>query len=837
MSLTNTANKKILYKDERLGFPLWQNMIIRIISFVLMVVFCLIGLVLLNSPLKSIGIVILIIIFNYIITRSRSEETITLDDFKKNTIIIDNYISEKNKDMILGAYLSCQKNKSDFYLEMFSQLLLNPNIIKSLQKIGVDIIELRKCLDIKLKENIGVVISPEEIRRYVMMSFIEAINLRENFISKHALFLALFNDNYTNIFKLKCQFNIDKKDLYNALILASVPIPHPDELTSGVGDFVRLRMKYGYRFKINRSWTARPTDYLDDVGIDLTDLASKMKIGFLVGHEQEFDSMMNSLSRPGRNNVLIIGEPGTGKETMVANLAVKIIKDEVPGTLFDKRLVNLNIGNVTSGASNVGELQNRFNRLAKEILEAGNIVLYIPNIYNLKQTNVEGAGINAADLLKPVFQSGLIPVIGTATEQEYRRMMDTDSEFAGMFEILRLQEISEDDAVRILSYEALSLEKQFRVVISYKAIKRAVFLAKRYLRDKLLPASASDLLGEVTVYVRSSGKKIVQEDDVIDMVESKTRIPMSNVTKKEAEGLLNLEEKIHERMIDQVEAIKSVAEALREYRAGLAKKTGPIASFLFVGPTGVGKTELAKSLAAIYFGSESKMIRFDMTEYQDKDSIQRFIGSNDGSRLGALTEAVRVNPFSIILLDEFEKASINVLNLFLQVFDDGRLTDSTNKVIDFTNTIIVATSNALSSFIKEELDKGTDYKTLSEQIKLKLTSVYTPEMLNRFSKILVFKPLLQEDILAICKLQIKSLADQMFTGKEMTLVLTEQALLELAQLGFDPVFGARPLQGVIREKIKSEIANRILKGELIAGSKLVVDFQNNAFLFNIEKGL
>jgi len=227
------------------------------------------------------------------------------------------------------------------------------------------------------------------------------------------------------------------------------------------------------------------------------------------------------------------------------------------------------------------------------------------------------------------------------------------------------------------------------------------------------------------------------------------------------------------------------------------------------------------------------MIRFDMTEYQQKESIQRFIGSPDGSQLGALTEAVRVNPFSIILLDEFEKASINVANLFLQVFDDGRLTDSTNRVIDFTNTIIIATSNALSGYIKEELDKGVEYKVLSEQIKLKLTSVYTPEMLNRFSKILIFKPLAQEDILAITRLQIKSLADQMRNDKEMILEVSEEAIIELSRLGFDPVFGARPLQGVIREKIKSTLANKILSGEFVSGNKILIDFNNNEFTFTI----
>jgi len=558
-----------------------------------------------------------------------------------------------------------------------------------------------------------------------------------------------------------------------------------------------------------------------------------MQLGLMIGHEKEFEMMLNVLSRPGMNNVLLVGDPGSGKETMVAYLAFKIVRDEVPPSIFDKRLVSLNIGNVTSGAKNIGELQERFNLIAKEVLEAGNIILHIPNISALKQTTVEGAGINAADLLKPVFQSGLVPVIGTATSQEYREIVEKDKELASMFEVIRLEEVSESEAIQILSYEALGLEKTYKVTITYNAIKRSVYLAKRYLRDSLLPKSALDLMREAVSYAKSVGKKIVTEEMIIDLVEAKTRIPLSVVTKSEASNLLNLENLIHQRLIDQEEAVKAVAMALREYRAGLAKKTGPIASFLFVGPTGVGKTELAKSLAAIYFGSESKMIRFDMSEYQDPKTISRFIGSPDGLVSGVLTEAVKANPFSLILLDEFEKASQNVLNLFLQVFDEGRLTDNTGTLVEFNNTIIIATSNALSQFIKEQLDQGISYEILCDNIKKRLTSVFTPELLNRFSKILVFKPLSQENVLEITKLQIGGIKKQLIEEKQIDLEVSNEVIQELAYQGFDPTFGARPLEGVIREKIKAPLSEKILKGEIKNGSKVKVDFQSGEFIFDI----
>jgi len=787
---------------------------------------------------RYIAYIIVFILLDIYVNKNRADKNITLTGLNKKTIEVDKFVRKDTEKLILDTYYEALAEHKDFRLLLFRYLLNEDNIFRSLVKMDIKPKEVLKAIDKELKTKIDN--KKEEIQKYIQdlvsKAFLETLDLRDNQISKSAIFLALLKDNLGGLMNviINC-FGINHDDISNALILLSMPVPNVDHLTAGVGDFFRLRMKYGYKFKIDRAFMSRPTRYLDQVSIDLTALAQRMRIGFLIGHDREFDQMMNILLRPGKNNVMLIGEPGSGKETMVMYLAMKIVYDEVPASLFDKRLVMLNIGEITQGAANVGELQTRLSNIIKEILEAGNIILYIPNIYNLKQTNIENTGINAADFLKQIFQSSLVPVIGSTTGLEYHTIIEKDAEFCNIFEKVKLEEISESEAIKILSYEALALEKQSKVVITYKAIKRAVGLAKRYITDKLLPSSASDLLKEAISYIKASRRKIVTEDDIIMLVENKTNIPVSKVTKNESESLLNLETTIHKKLIDQEEAVKAVSNALREYRAGLAKTNGPIATFLFVGPTGVGKTELSKILADTYFGSVDKMIRFDMSEFQDEESISRFIGSSDGKISGLLTEAIKNSPFSLILLDEFEKANSKILNLFLAVFDEGRLTDVTGRLVDFKNSIIICTSNALSDYIKEELDKGTDYVSLTNMIKNKLTNVYRPELLNRFSKILVFKPLLQEHILQIAKLNVEKLKTLLLKEQGIYLELTDEVVLKLSEMGFDPVFGARPLEGVIRDNIRAKLSEAILKNELVKNDKAIMSIENNEFVLKVIK--
>ena len=329
------------------------------------------------------------------------------------------------------------------------------------------------------------------------------------------------------------------------------------------------------------------------------------------------------------------------------------------------------------------------------------------------------------------------------------------------------------------------------------------------------------------------GDKKIDVEDIIKIAERKVNIPLHIASKDEANILLDLENIIHKKYINQDDAVSAVARALREYRSGLSRKGGPIATFLFVGPTGVGKTELAKMLAKIQFGSSDAMTRFDMTEYQDKQSFFRFIGSPDGNVLGALTESIIQKPYGIILLDEFEKAHPDILNLFLQVFDDGRLTDNGGRTVDFQNTIIVATSNAHSEFIKESIEAGKVISEIAIEIKNKLSSYFRPELLNRFSSIIVFRTLSQEHIYKIASLQLADLSVTVKEVQGIDLSFDDTAISEVARLGYDPVFGARPLRGVISEKLRSVLAEKILKGELVRGSSVKVAVQENLLVFDV----
>ncbi len=581
---------------------------------------------------------------------------------------------------------------------------------------------------------------------------------------------------------------------------------------------------------MNRAWTARPTPTLDNFGDDLTDAARQEKIGFLIGHEAEYNRVVDVLSRPSYPNVLLIGEPGIGKETMIAHLAFQIAKDRVPAALFDKRLVSLQLSSLVAGAD-PAELRSRVQRIIDEVAMAGNVILYIPDIHLLTKTSGPQS-LSLADLLMPAIKNDMFSVIGATYPKEYKQYVEPLSDFTEAFDAIRVEEISEAEAQRILTYQAIILEKQYRVTISFGAIKKAVSVAHKYLAATPLPSSAANLLKEALAVAAQRGAKILTPNDVVDIAEHKVNIPIHTAGKEEAEALLNLEQIIHKKYIDQDDAVGAVSRALREYRSGLSRKGGPMASFLFVGPTGVGKTELAKILAKIQFGSVEAMVRFDMSEYQDKQSFFRFIGSPDGNVSGTLTDAVLQKPYGIILLDEFEKAYSDILNLFLQVFDDGRLTDNLGRTVDFQNTIIIATSNAHSDYIKQQIEAGQAMTELSAELKKKLSDVYKPELLNRFSGIIVFRTLAPEHIAQIASLQLQDLAVAVKEAQGIDLAWDDAVTAEVARLGYDPVFGARPLRGVISDKLRSVLAEKILRGEVGRGDMVRVQLDGDQFVFD-----
>ena len=433
----------------------------------------------------------------------------------------------------------------------------------------------------------------------------------------------------------------------------------------------------------------------------------------------------------------------------------------------------------------------------------------------------------------PIITSNAFPIIGTSFPREYKQLLEPRSDFIGAFEVIPVNEITPADAEKLLTYESVLLEREYRVTVSFGAVKRAVVLAKKYVRNKFLPASAEELLKSAIVDAKERGEKSLGPDRVAAVCEKKVNIPIHEAGGAEADALLHLEDTIHERLVDQEEAVRAVSQALREYRSGIARQGGPIASFLFVGPTGVGKTELAKILAKVQFGSEKNMVRFDMTEYQDKQSFFRLIGSPDGASRGVLTDAVLAQPYCLILLDEFEKAFPDILNLFLQVLDDGRLTDNLGHVVDFTNTIVIATSNAHSDIINESLAKGEAMANIADYLKSRLTDVFKPELINRFSNIIVFKDLAPADLQKIVLINLNELAETVKV-QGMAMEFDPAAIAKIAQLGFDPKFGARPLRRVIDEKLRAPLSEAILSKKITRGCKVKLVLNGEDFSFVSE---
>jgi len=785
-----------------------------------------------------LGILGLLFLVHRLFHFGRAEKSLIDLKFRSNQKInISHYLTPASLAVLEHTYEKVLISDNDFFLYLIKFLSENRDIQEGLVRMDVPLKEFEQKIDELVKETKKDSLKNsrqdliDKIEDLLKKAFQISLVSQERFIEPRNLFSALSFVGSEKVNRLFNLFSIAESDLENALIFGRfrkkfrwfTRLPH------SLGGFAQRPYKIRHRF-MNRAWTARPTPTLDKYSVDFTDLAREQKAGFLIGHEIEYDRMVDILSRQTKANALLVGEPGSGKETLVAHLAFEIIKDKVPNFLFDKRLVALSVGNLISGASSE-EVSARVNKIIEEVILANNIILYVPDIHNLSKTSGLQY-LSAADILIPVIVSDAFPVVGATYPKEFKQLIESQSDFANAFEIIRVNEITEDEAVKLLTYDSIILENQYKIIISFGAIKQAVILAHKYFRHKLLPSSAEDLLKESLADATQKGDKVLSADDIVAIAERKTNIPIHRAGKEEAEKLLNLEKIIHQRLINQEEAVKAVSRALREYRSGLSRKGGPIAVFLFVGPTGVGKTELSKILTKIQFGSENMMLRFDMSEYQDKQSIFRFIGSPDGRIAGSLTEAVIQKPYCLILLDEFEKAHSDILNLFLQVFDEGRLTDNLGRTVDFTNTIIIATSNAHSDFIKSHIEAHTPFETITEELKKKLTDYFKPELLNRFSDIIVFKPLSPENIEAITKLQLQDLAETVSEVQGINLIFEEPVIKKIAELGYDPAFGARPLRGVISEKIRSPLAEKILRGEIIKGGTIKVILEGEEFKFS-----
>lgn len=563
---------------------------------------------------------------------------------------------------------------------------------------------------------------------------------------------------------------------------------------------------------MNRAMTARATPLLDRFSEDLTVSARSGYLPPLINREKEMNDLLRAVES-GRRSVILVGDRGVGKQAIVEGLARRMVEEDVPQELFDRRLVSVSLPQVIA-AGDPSLASERFYAMLQEVSLSGNIILVLYGIEALTGGSGQGP-LDLAEGLATELDRGRFIVIGSTTPQNYTQYIERRS-LGGKLIRVDVPEMNADQSVRVLMAKCGAIEYQNNVFFTFAAIERAVTLSGRFLHDHALPEKALDIIRETAVLARKKRgeQSFVTAEDVASIIHDKTNIPVESVSEDETQKLLHLEDRLHGRVIGQDAAVTAVAQAMRRARAELREGKRPIANFLFLGPTGVGKTETAKSLAAEYFGREDNMVRLDMSEYQDAGSVNRMIGAPGDERGGFLTEAVRRNPFSIVLLDEIEKAHPDILNLFLQVMDDGRLTDGVGRTVDFTNVVLIATSNAGTQFIQDEVQKGTDTSQIRMMLlERELKGIFRPEFLNRFDSIIVFTPLTPDDVERIAWLLLKKIEARL--AERGILFRADDAAVEaLARSGYDPLFGARPLRRVMQDRVENQLADLILRGSV-----------------------
>ena len=658
----------------------------------------------------------------------------------------------------------------------------------------------------------------EDFRQALFWAYEKAYEAHQEYVSVTELVIAAVEESPV-LQELLYDIGIEKQKLLNVIEWARVR----ERLQRSYGK-LRHAARHRSTKGMDKAMTAVATPFLNQFSEDVTLLAQFSQTEPCMAREKERAELFR-IVEGGGENVILVGPYGVGKKTLVNGLAESMVEDDVPERIRDKRLVRLSVSALLAGTSPSGAIE-RLISIINEVIRAGNIILYINNIHELMgvQAGGEAQSLDVGDTLAEYLKSGRFFTIATTTPEAYAEVIENTS-LAQIFTQLVVKEMDENQAIQALESKIGFLEYKHQVFFSYDAIEKAVQLAKKFIHETYLPGNALEILTESASLVKNKKgmHALVSGEDVAVVVAEKTHIPVTAVSEDESTKLLELEKALHERVIGQDEAVSLVANALRRARAEMRSQNRPIANFLFLGPTGVGKTELAKTIAEVYFGGEERMVRLDMSEYQDKASIYRLIGAPGEKGGGILTEAVRRNPFTLVLLDELEKADKDVLNLFLQVMDDGRLTNSTGQVVDFTNVILIATSNAGTGYVIECLQKAISLDLIKDRLLHgELKEYFRPEFLNRFDGIVLFKPLTIQDVERIVGLMFKKITADL-EKKGLELKIEEGALAFFAQVGFDPEFGARPLRRVIQERVENKLAELILSKQLKRRDVIIID--------------
>ena len=741
---------------------------------------------------------------------------------------------------------------------------------------------------VRLKEESGYT---PGARRVLENSYREAVRFKANLIGTEHLLISIIRDNDCVASRLLNTIGISIQKLYI-------------DVLSAMGEDAPANKEE--LMKTPKAKGNTPT--LDSYSRDLTELADQGKLDPVIGREQEIKRLIQILSRRTKNNPCLIGEPGVGKTAVVEGLAQMISSGDVPETISGKRLLTLDLSGMVAGSKYRGEFEERIKKVIAEVIDDGEVLLFIDEIHTIIGAGGAEGAIDASNILKPSLARGELQLIGATTIEEYRKYIEKDSALERRFQPVTVEEPSEEAAIDILRGLKGRYEDHHKVTITDDALKAAVKLAARYINDRFLPDKAIDVIDEASSKVRlttfvepaeikeleaeieqledqkeaaikaeayekagtikkrqekkrekidkirekwqkekTTKSLIVDEAEIADVVSSWTKIPVRKLEEGESERLRNLEAILHERVIGQEEAVTAVSKAIRRGRVGLKDPKRPIGSFLFLGPTGVGKTELSKALSEAMFGTENALIRVDMSEYMEKHSVSKIIGSPPGyvgyDEGGQLSEKVRRNPYSVILFDEIEKAHPDVFNILLQVLDDGHITDAQGRKIDFKNTVIIMTSNAGAENIISPkrlgfgavADEKADYKLMKDRVMEEVKRLFKPEFINRIDEIIVFHPLSKLHMKDIVTIMVKDIMKRTSEQMNITLSIEEDAKEFLINKGYDVKYGARPLRRTIQNCLEDKLAEEILSGTVKSGDHVVVEAENDGLKFSVKE--
>lgn len=769
---------------------------------------------------------------------------------------------------------------------------------KVLEKNGVDVDKVNELVNQLIApsttmEAVEVDGFTPRAKRILDQSFKEAVRLKSQLIGSEHILIALIKESDCIAVRLLNTLGINVQKVY------------VDILTAVGADMNTAKNEYAVNKGRAKAKSNTPT--LDQYSRDLTEYAREGKLDPVIGRESEIQRVIQILSRRTKNNPCLVGEPGVGKTAIAEGLAIKIVEGNIPDIIKDKRVLTLDLSGMVAGSKYRGEFEERIKKVISEVMNDGNVLLFLDEIHTIIGAGGAEGAIDASNILKPSLARGELQLIGATTRDEYRKYIEKDAALERRFQPVVIEEPSEDEAIQILKGLRDRYEAHHKVKITDEAIEAAVKMSSRYINDRYLPDKAIDLMDEAASKVRLSTyilspelkelekeierleeekelaikkeayerageikkeqeelankldvlqvqtekekqdtKLIVGENEIADIISSWTKIPVKKLAEEETERLRNLENLLHERVIGQEEAVSAVSKAIRRGRVGLKDPNRPIGSFLFLGPTGVGKTELCKALAEAMFGNENAMIRVDMSEYMEKHSVSKLIGSPPGyvgyDEGGQLSEKVRRNPYSVILFDEVEKAHPDVFNVLLQVLDDGHITDAQGRKVSFKNTIIIMTSNAGAQKIispkrlgfASVTDAKEDYGKMKEGVMEEVKRIFKPEFINRIDEIIVFHSLTKDNIKSIVGIMLKTITKRAKQQININIEIDEEIIGYIADTGFDQNYGARPLRRAIQSKIEDKLAEEILEDKVHSGDSVHVQLIDKEIKISIK---